>query len=89
MVKNGIGSPLGNGQQYMPWIHIDDAVNIFFNSIINDKIFGTFNAVSSDYITNSELTKKIGEVFNKKKYGFPMCQVLYLNFYMEKCLTPY
>ena len=66
MVKNGIGSPLGNGQQYMPWIHIDDAVNIFFNSIINDKIFGTFNAVSSDYITNSELTRKIGEVFNKK-----------------------
>ena len=66
MVKNSIGSPLGNGQQYMPWIHIDDAVNIFFNSIINDKIFGTFNAVSSDYITNSELTRKIGEVFNKK-----------------------
>ena len=66
MVKNGIGSPLGNGQQYMPWIHIDDAVDIFFNSIVNDKIFGTFNAVSSDYITNSELTRKIGEVFNKK-----------------------
>lgn len=66
MVKNGIGSPLGNGQQYMPWIHIDDAVSIFFNSIVNEKIFGTFNAVSSDYITNSELTKKIGEVFNKK-----------------------
>jgi uncharacterized protein (TIGR01777 family) len=66
MVKNGIGSPLGNGQQYMPWIHIDDAVDIFFNSIVNDKIFGTFNAVSSDYVTNSELTKKIGEFFNKK-----------------------
>ena len=66
MVKNGIGSPLGDGQQYMPWIHIEDAVNIFFNSIINEKISGTFNVVSSDYITNSELTKKIGEVFNKK-----------------------
>ena len=66
MVKNGIGSPLGNGQQYMSWIHIDDAVNIFFNSIVNDKIFGTFNAVSSDHITNSELTKKIGKVLNKK-----------------------
>jgi uncharacterized protein (TIGR01777 family) len=66
MVKNGIGSPLGDGQQYMPWIHIEDAVSIFFNSIKNDKISGTFNAVSSDYITNSELTKKIGVVFNKK-----------------------
>ena len=45
MVKNGIGSPLGNGQQYMPWIHIEDAVNIFFDSIINEKIFGTFKNI--------------------------------------------
>jgi NAD dependent epimerase/dehydratase family enzyme len=66
MVKNGIGSPLGDGQQYMPWIHMEDAINIFFESIINEKISGTFNVVSSDYITNSELTKKISEVFNKK-----------------------
>ena len=66
MVKNGIGSPLGDGQQYMPWIHIDDAVNIFFKSIVNKKISGTFNTVSSEHITNSELTKKIGEVLNKK-----------------------
>jgi len=66
MVKNGIGSPLGDGQQYMPWIHIDDAVNIFFKSIVNKKISGTFNTVSSNHITNSELTKKIGEVLNKK-----------------------
>ena len=66
MVKNGIGSPLGDGKQYMPWIHIKDAVNIFFESIVNEKISGTFNVVSSDYITNSELTNKIGEVFNKK-----------------------
>ena len=66
MVKNGIGSPLGDGQQFMPWIHIEDAVNIFFESILNEKISGTFNTVSNDYITNSELTKKIGKVFNKK-----------------------
>ena len=66
MVKNGIGSPLGDGQQFMPWIHIKDAVNIFFESILDEKISGTFNTVSNDYITNSELTKKIGKVFNKK-----------------------
>ena len=66
MVKNRIGSPLGNGQQYMPWIHIEDAVNVFYKSILDEEISGTFNTVSSDYITNSELTNKIGNVFNRK-----------------------
>ena len=66
MVKNRIGSPLGNGQQYMPWIHIEDVVNVFYKSILDEEISGTFNTVSSDYITNSELTNKIGNVFNRK-----------------------
>ena len=66
MVKNRIGSPLGNGQQYMPWIHIEDAVNVFYKSILDEEISGTFNTVSSDYITNSELTNKICNVFNRK-----------------------
>ena len=66
MVKNRIGSPLGNGQQYMPWIHIEDAVNVFYKSILDEEISGTFNTVSSDYITNSKLTNKIGNVFNRK-----------------------
>jgi len=87
MVKNGIGAPLGNGQQYMPWIHIDDAVNIFFESILNEKISGTFNTVSSNYITNSELTKKIGEVFNKKIW-LPNVPSFVLKFlYGEMCDT--
>ena len=66
MVKNRIGSPLGSGKQYMPWIHLEDAVNLFYFAIMNNKIKGTFNAVSQEIITNKELTLKIGKVLNRK-----------------------
>ena len=66
LVKNRIGSPLGSGKQYMPWIHLEDAVNLFYFAIMNNKIKGTFNAVSQEIITNKELTLKIGKVLNRK-----------------------
>ena len=31
--QKGLGSPLGSGNQYMPWVHIDDAVNAFMSAI--------------------------------------------------------
>ncbi len=60
-IKYGFGSSLGNGNQYMPWIHIHDLVRLF-KFILDDKtIHGTFNAVSSNYITNKVLTKTIAK----------------------------
>jgi uncharacterized protein (TIGR01777 family) len=60
-IKYGFGSSLGNGNQYMPWIHIHDLVRLF-KFILDDKtIHGTFNAVSSNYITNNVLTKIIAK----------------------------
>ena len=47
MIKNRIGSPLGTGGQYMPWIHIDDAVEIFYKAIRNNEYSGVYNAVST------------------------------------------
>ena len=66
MIKNRIGSPLGTGGQYMPWIHIDDAVEIFYKAIRNNEYSGVYNAVSTENITNSILTKSVGRVLNRK-----------------------
>ena len=66
MIKNRIGSPLGTGNQYMPWIHIDDAVEIFYKAIRNNEYSGVYNAVSTENITNSILTKSVGRVLNRR-----------------------
>ncbi len=63
-IKYYIGSPLGTGKQYMPWIHIEDLCSIIEYSI-NNKISGIYNAVSPQYISNNEFTKTIAEIIRK------------------------
>lgn len=64
-IKMGIGSALGNGKQYMPWIHIDDICSIYDFALKNPDIDGAFNAVSPQHTTNENLTQKIAEVLKK------------------------
>jgi len=65
-VTYGFGSVFGNGNQFMPWIHMEDLCGIFKFIIENKQISGTFNAVSPDHITNKALTKEIGNVIGRK-----------------------
>ncbi|WP_300687540.1 TIGR01777 family oxidoreductase [Chryseobacterium sp.] len=60
-----IGSPLGSGKQYMPWIHIEDICSIYELSLKNSLLDGAYNAVSPQHATNKDLTEKIAEVLNK------------------------
>lgn len=62
-IKFGLGSPLGSGKQYVPWIHIDDLCNMFAYCIENN-ISGTYNAANG-YISNRELMKTITKKMKK------------------------
>lgn len=64
-IKYGVGSGIGSGKQFMPWIHIKDLSNLFKFLIYNHNITGIFNAVAPDHITNIALTKLIAKHFNK------------------------
>jgi uncharacterized protein len=69
-VKSGIGSAIGNGQQYLPWIHIDDLCNIYIKAIEDMQMKGAYNAVAPDSRTNSDFTKTLASVL-KKPFWFP------------------
>ena len=62
-------SPLGIGNQWQSWIHIDDVSIIFLRSIENDQK-GIFNLVSPNPVTQEDLLKKIA-LFNNSKVMFP------------------
>jgi uncharacterized protein (TIGR01777 family) len=63
--KAFIGSPLGSGNQYVSWVHIDDLCNMFIHALENDQLQGAFNAVAPDPVTNRELTKAITSAIHR------------------------
>ncbi|MFY1046517.1 TIGR01777 family oxidoreductase [Chryseobacterium sp. GP-SGM7] len=64
-IQFGIGSPLGSGKQYMPWIHIDDICSIYEFALKNPELEGVFNATAPQHTTNENITKLIAKVLKK------------------------
>jgi uncharacterized protein (TIGR01777 family) len=64
----GMGSPLGSGEQYMPWVHIDDLVGIFLHAAGTDSIRGPLNGVAPHPVTNREFTKVLGKVLGRPTF---------------------
>lgn len=65
-IKLGVGAVLGTGNQYMPWIHIDDLCSMYIKAIEDFQINGIYNAVSPEEVTNKQLTCAIADQLNKK-----------------------
>lgn len=57
----GVGGELGSGKQWMSWIHLEDLVHIFLQSIRDPKVSGPVNACAEP-VTNSEFTKTLTSV---------------------------
>lgn len=63
-IKFGVGAPLGNGKQYMPWIHIDDLCGIFIYAF-ESKLQGVFNAGAPNQVNNKKFTTSLAKVLGK------------------------
>lgn len=63
LFKYRLGSALGSGKQYMPWIHVDDLCAIYYQAIINPTMSGSYNAAINDNTTNSVFSKTLACVF--------------------------
>ena len=63
-IRYGAGAPLGTGNQYLSWIHIDDLCALFAKAAEDEKMHGAYNAVC-DWATNKEITKSIAQILKK------------------------
>ncbi|XP_043287539.1 epimerase family protein SDR39U1 isoform X2 [Venturia canescens] len=52
----GLGGPLGSGEQFMPWIHIEDLVYLFIWALRND-VGPVLNGVAPQLVRNKEFAK--------------------------------
>lgn len=69
-IKSGLGGPLGNGRQYMPWIHLDDLCRLYLRAICDESMSGAWNAVAPEHITNRELMRTLARKLGKP-FFFP------------------
>jgi uncharacterized protein (TIGR01777 family) len=67
-VRLGLGAPLGSGDQYMSWIHIDDIARIFVKALEDETMQGAYNGVAPTPVTNAEMTKKLASVVHRPAF---------------------
>jgi hypothetical protein len=60
-----VGGPLGSGQQYFPWIHIEDEVRAIQFLIENEKTSGAHNMAAPQELTNAQFSRVLGMVMNR------------------------
>ena len=63
LFKYNLGSALGSGKQYMPWIHIDDLCAIYLEAVRNDEMSGAYNAAINDNTTNDSFSKTLAKMY--------------------------
>jgi len=63
--KLGVGGPLGSGDQYFPWIHLDDMVNILLEAIQNESMQGPVNATAPNVVTMNEFAHVLAKTLHR------------------------
>lgn len=61
----GLGGRLGDGEQFMPWIHRDDVVSALMWMIESDSAQGPYNVVSPNPVTNRQFTKCLASTLGR------------------------
>jgi hypothetical protein len=67
--KMFVGGPLGSGQQWMPWIHIEDHIGLICFLMENDAAHGPFNAAVPNPVTMETFSKTLGDVLNRPSWA--------------------
>jgi uncharacterized protein len=63
--KSFVGGPLGNGQQWFPWIHIKDVVGAIEFILASPDVNGVFNFSGPVPVRNQELGATLGRVLGR------------------------
>jgi uncharacterized protein (TIGR01777 family) len=63
--KLGLGGVVGDGRQYVPWIHRRDWIDLVRWSLVSEGVRGTFNATAPEPVTNRELTETLATTLRR------------------------
>ena len=63
--KIGLGGPIGDGMQWMSWIHRSDLCALIANALVDKKFSGVFNAVAPNPVLMKDFSETLGKCLNR------------------------
>ena len=63
--KMGVGGRIGSGAQYMPWIHLDDLVEMLVQGLQDESFPTVVNGTAPHPVTNTDFTKTLGRALGR------------------------
>lgn len=68
----GLGGKLGDGRQWVPWIHVRDLARLALFAIEEGRLDGPVNAVAPNPVRNVELTRQLARALSRPAiFGVP------------------
>src|SRR5688572_21328629 len=59
LTKCFLGGTVGNGRQYISWIHIDDLVSLVVRAIEDESMSGIYNVATPNPVTNAQFMRAL------------------------------
>ena len=63
--KLGLGGPIGDGNQFMSWIHMDDLVSLYATAVSDTNYSGIYNGCAPHPVDNFHFTKALGDALHR------------------------
>jgi hypothetical protein len=64
----GFGGRLGDGRQWMPWIHLDDEIGLLVHAAEHDAVRGAMNAVGPAPVRNADFTRALASAVHRPAF---------------------
>lgn len=61
----GLGGPVGDGNQFVSWVSLDDAIGAIRHLLVNERMSGPVNVVAPEPVTSRDLARALGRVLHR------------------------
>jgi uncharacterized protein (TIGR01777 family) len=63
--RMGVGGPVAGGEQYLPWIHVDDLVGLYLAALDDRTWSGAYNGSAPEPVTNKAFSQALGRALHR------------------------
>lgn len=61
----GLGGRIGSGRQFMPWVHLDDVIEVFTRALVDERMAGPINVSAPRPVDNREFTSTLATALGR------------------------